>query len=166
MPPFYGLFSPSDIIIIQFVLASSYVSLHTMSTTISHVEDSQDDEEIARIEDSPDDKNNKFIEEEKVVKLYIKKEDESKSDYIYSIRVPACDQYNFPGYTRRLSLPYSLAISPKINFSTENEDDELNESEKLHTTLINSEIMKSGDVCKADIDWIVSEMKRIQIEAN
>lgn len=63
-------------------------------------------------------------EMEIVLKLYIKKKCKSTTDYKFSERVPVCDQMNYPGYTKRLSLPYQLELeSINDRVVTEKEDD-------------------------------------------
>jgi hypothetical protein len=104
-----------------------------------------------------------------VLKLYIHKKEKSKTDYIFDVRIPACDQMNYPGYTKRLALPYHLEIeSYNDNISTVY-DTLLSESQKavkINNTLMHADVLKKGNVDNSDVEWMFAEMKKIVNEVD
>lgn len=103
-----------------------------------------------------------------VLKLYIKKKCKSTTDYKFSERVPVCDQMNYPGYTKRLSLPYYLELeSFNDRVVTEKEDDNGKKKlDKITKTFLNAEVLKENNINGTDIQWILDEMIKIVYEAN
>ena len=104
-----------------------------------------------------------------VLKLYIKKKWKSKTDYKFSERVPACDQMNYPGYAKRLSLPYYLELESYNDRIFTEKDDDMNGKQKLEkitNTLQNAVVLKENNVNSTDIQWMLDEMTKIVDEAN
>ena len=103
-----------------------------------------------------------------VLKLYIQKKNKSTTNYIFSERVPACDQMHYPGYTKRLSLPYYLELE-SYNDKTFTEKEDLNGKQKLEmitNTLLNAEVLKKNNVNSSDIQWMLDEMTKVVYAAN
>ena len=109
-----------------------------------------------------------FADKEVVLKLYILKKHKSTTNYIFSERVPVCEQMKYPGYTKRLALPYYLELE-SINDRIITEKEDMNGTQKLEkitSTLLNAEVLKKNNVNSSDIQWMLDEMKKVVDEAD